>query len=88
MSTIRCDVLLFAALAEVAGAASIAVELPEGSTAGDVWLALERRAPTTAGGIAAWRHRVVVAVNERYVGPSTALRDGDRVALIPPVSGG
>lgn len=28
------------------------------------------------------------AVNERYVAGGTALRDGDRVAFIPPVAGG
>jgi molybdopterin converting factor small subunit len=28
------------------------------------------------------------AVNEQYVSPDTELKDGDQLALIPPVSGG
>ena len=31
---------------------------------------------------------VVCAVDEEYVAPEHVLRDGDHVALIPPVSGG
>ncbi len=29
-----------------------------------------------------------IAVNEEYVGEDTQIRDGDTVAIIPPVSGG
>jgi molybdopterin converting factor subunit 1 len=31
---------------------------------------------------------LLVAVNRRYASPDTALKDGDEVALFPPVSGG
>ncbi len=34
-----------------------------------------------------WRS-LAVAVNREYAQPSIALRDGDEVALLPPVSGG
>lgn len=30
----------------------------------------------------------LLAVNRTFAGPETALRDGDEVALMPPVSGG
>ncbi len=30
----------------------------------------------------------LVAVNQTFAGPETALADGDEVALMPPVSGG
>jgi len=34
------------------------------------------------------REATLFAVNEEYVPPDTLLKDGDRVAFIPPVSGG
>lgn len=88
MTPIRCEVLLFAALADAAKTSRLAIELAAEATVADVWPAIERSAPTAAGALSAWRRRTVIAVNERYVGPDTALRDGDRIALIPPVSGG
>ncbi len=42
----------------------------------------------------AWAHELApersvrVAVNHALVGPETVLRDGDEVALLPPVTGG
>lgn len=30
----------------------------------------------------------LLAVNQEFTGPETALKDGDEVALLPPVSGG
>lgn len=75
--------LLFASYAEVLGASSVDVELPRESTVGDVISAIrsrhgaERLPPTP-----------LVAVNERYASLDTLVRDGDEVALIPPVAGG
>ena len=72
-------VRLFAGLRERAGIAHADLDLPDGARAADVWDALaigERPA-----GIA-------FAVNREYAADTTALADGDEVALIPPVSGG
>lgn len=41
-----------------------------------------------ARGLAVPPRLLSYAVNERYVAGDTALRDGDRVAFIPPVAGG
>ncbi len=72
-------VRLFAGLRERAGKAELELELPEGAVVGD---ALDRMRSLTDG------IRVVMAVNHEYADPSSPLRAGDEVALIPPVSGG
>ncbi len=75
----RVSVRLFAALREQAGARERELDLPEGATVGDVWPQLAL-GDEPAG--------LLYALNREYVARSTLLRDGDEVALIPPVSGG
>ena len=72
-------VRLFAGLRERAGTGARTLELPEGACVADVWepLGLGERPPG-----------LLFAVNKEYAEPDTALREGDEVALIPPVSGG
>jgi len=73
------NVRLFAGLRERAQTSEIEVDLPEGSTAAELLVALADIVDDT---------RCVVAVNRQYTGPDTVLRAGDEVALVPPVSGG
>lgn len=75
----RIEVRLFAALREQAGARRKTLELAEGSTAADVWPALELGAEPTG---------LMIAVNRSYVERTHVLAEGDEVAVIPPVSGG
>lgn len=79
----RVRVRLFASYAEAFGREEIPVELAEGASVADC-LAAIRSEPAAA--------RVppspLVAVNLRYARLETTLRDGDEVALIPPVAGG
>ena len=75
----RIAVRLFAGLRERAGVAERALELPDGAAVGDVWPALEL-GDEPAG--------LLYAVNRAYAERDHVLRDGDEVALIPPVSGG
>ena len=75
----RVVVRLFAGLRERAGAGERALGLPDGARAEDVWPAL---------GLGAEPAGLAFAVNRRYADRDCALRDGDEVALIPPVSGG
>jgi MoaE-MoaD fusion protein len=70
-------VRLFAGLRERAGWARRELEGLE--RVGDVWPALELG--EEPGGL-------LYAVNREYAEPGQELRDGDEVALIPPVSGG
>jgi len=70
-------VRLFAGLRERAGSDRIMVELPDGALVSDLLKAMEL-APRSC----------VVAINREYAGPAEAVREGDEVALVPPVSGG
>ena len=80
----RHKVLLFAAAREQAGAAELVVELPAGACAADVVAAAVGAAPGLAGIAAQLR----VAVNQAFVATDAAVREGDELALLPPVSGG
>jgi molybdopterin converting factor subunit 1 len=77
-------VLFFASCRDIAGCREKDWEIPEGATVGD----LKGRLGAAFGGLARLRHSLAVAVNTEYADDSTALSDGDEVALIPPVSGG
>ncbi len=70
---------LFAGLRERAGTGSRELELTDGAQLADVWAALDLGDEPPG---------LLYAVNKRYAEPTTALADGDVVALIPPVSGG
>lgn len=78
------NVRLFAGLREMIGARDIVIDLPDGATAGDLRTKLGELYPL----VLALLPSVVCAVDEEYVDASHLLRDGDDVALIPPVSGG
>jgi molybdopterin synthase catalytic subunit/molybdopterin converting factor small subunit len=72
-------VRLFAALRERAGYGQLELELPEGSSVGDVWAAL---------GLGDEPPGLLFARNRIYAERTQALENGDEVAVIPPVSGG
>lgn len=77
-------VRLFAIARDAAGTDSLTLCLPAGATTADVASMLaERHHP-----LARVLPSCVFAVNQQYAPPTTALRDGDEVAVIPPVSGG
>jgi len=81
----KINVLFFARIAEAVGEREIELELPEGSTVRHAWERIESDHPgvKSASGGAAF------AVNEAYVRPNDhILREGDTLAVIPPVSGG
>jgi molybdopterin converting factor subunit 1 len=80
----KVRVRLFARLGELAGTRELVMETGEGLTAADVYRLLCERHPEMAG----MDCSLMYAVNAEYVGPDHPLRDGDELALIPPVSGG
>jgi molybdopterin synthase catalytic subunit len=69
-------VRLFAGLRERAGCSSREIDA---ATVGDVWAALD---------LGDEPEGLLYAVNREYAARERELRDGDEVALIPPVSGG
>jgi molybdopterin synthase catalytic subunit len=80
--TIR--VRLFAVLRDRAGTGSADLSLPDGATVSAAAEAAAERFPAIRDAVP----RVMYAVNQEYASGDAVLRDGDELALIPPVSGG
>jgi molybdopterin synthase catalytic subunit len=75
-------VLYFGVLKDLFQSSGDAVTLPEGATVAELTERLRDGAEHPVWGALA------VAVNREYATRETVLRDGDEVALLPPVSGG
>ena len=80
----KVTVRLFARLGDIAETRETEVELGEGLRAVDVYRVLCERYPQMSG----LNGSLMYALNAEYVDAETPLRDGDELALIPPVSGG
>jgi molybdopterin converting factor subunit 1 len=76
-------VRLFAHYRDLLGKNEVSISPRPGLTVADVFTETigERAHPDL-------RAATMFAVNESYVSPDTIVNDGDRVAFIPPVSGG
>lgn len=81
--TIRVTVRFFGPARDSAGAESRDAIIDDGLSAGALLATLREQYPA----IAALRG-VRLAVNRKYAADSLPLRDGDEIAVIPPVSGG
>jgi molybdopterin synthase catalytic subunit len=80
----KVQVLYFAVFRERLGRSDDELEFAEGATVADAVAALAaRHAP-----VAQLRGRFRVAVNQEFVDDAHVLREGDELALIPPVAGG
>ena len=80
----RVTVRLFARLRELAGRGEIERDVPPGATVRSVWETLIAEHPA----IAPYAASMSCAVNADYARMTTAVKDGDEVAFLPPVSGG
>ncbi len=80
----KVRVLYFAAARERAGAEREVIDLAAEAAVEDLARVLSERHPR----LAALLPRLRFAVNEEFVQASAALKEGDEVALIPPVAGG
>jgi molybdopterin converting factor subunit 1 len=76
----KVKVLLFAGLREKVGKGEVLLDLPTGSPLSAIRQNLNLEMPTWSS--------LAFAVNQTYVPSETFLKDGDEVALIPPVAGG
>ena len=83
-SAMHVRVRLFAVQRELAGTREVTLALPDGADVAAAWDALVAIHP----GLAPGRASVRFARNGDYADETTALADGDEVAMIPPVSGG
>ena len=77
-------VLLFGGLKELLAREFAAIELPEQATVAQFLDRFMKEAPAAQR----FSGSLAVAVNREYAAPAQVLRDGDEVALLPPVSGG
>jgi molybdopterin converting factor subunit 1 len=80
----RVKVLCFAQLKDHFGCSEFSLELEAGAVAADVLQALRLRNPAIEPLLAVCR----LAVNGEYAAGERALKSGDEVVVIPPVSGG
>jgi molybdopterin converting factor small subunit len=83
-AALTVSVRLFARYAEVVGEDRVEVSLPGGATVADLFAALRIQVPR----FAVLPSRPLCAVNLSHVLPSHTLRDGDEVAVLPPLAGG
>ena len=80
----RVKVLFFGSLRDAMGRAVDSLELPEGADLQQL-LAIVSRDKSS---VSALLPSLALSVNEEYARRDTKLKDGDEVALLPPVSGG
>jgi molybdopterin synthase catalytic subunit len=80
----QVQLLFFATLKDIVGSRQLKLEVPSGATVADVLSSLEQSYPR----IKDYRPVLLTALNEEYVDQGTHVRDGDEVAIFPPVSGG
>ena len=80
----RIRVLLFGQLQDIAGRKEDLLDLPAGATVAAVTAHYAQQFPK----FQALAPSVACSVNQEYAASSAALKDGDEVGLLPPVSGG
>lgn len=82
--TITITLKLFAVYQEALGLPEKQLELPTGTTVGDVLTRIIEEHST----LAKWRDLTRFGLNLQFVEADALLSNGDELVLIPPVSGG
>ena len=77
-------VRLFATLKDLTGKAEVELELPPTGRVADLLAEFFEQYPRTKD----YKRALLVAVNRDYAEQETPLKEGDEIALFPPVSGG
>ena len=80
----KIRVLLFGVLKDMLGRSVDMIDLPEGARVREVILCYSRVSPRFEAMVPS----LAISVNQEYSRADRALRDGDEVGLLPPVSGG
>jgi len=81
---LRIKVLYFSSVKDKIGLPSEDIELSENSTVNDLIKLLSEKYPQIKNSL----QNSMFAVNEEYASTDQKLKEGDTVAIIPPVSGG
>jgi thiamine biosynthesis protein ThiI len=85
---VRIQVRFYSLFRERAGTREDALDVAPGATLEQALSAVRLRHPALGEFLDARPGMLLVSVNREYAEPARALRDGDEVALFPPVSGG
>jgi len=83
-TTVRITALLFGQAREWVGSSTLDLTLEAPATVESAFAILKSQHPR----LAEMQRSLLFAVNEEYASPSHPLSDGDRLAVLPPVSGG
>jgi len=81
---LKIKVKFFASYREIAGRSEVVLDLADGSSLGVLLEELKGRYPK----LGSLTDSIIASVNKRYAKEDLVLKDGDEVALLPPVSGG
>ncbi|HKQ73147.1 MAG TPA: MoaD/ThiS family protein [Blastocatellia bacterium] len=83
-NAIRINVLLFGACREVAGASELNCDLKSPANVAGAWGEIKTRFPN----LEKFERSALFAINEEHARKDDPLKDGDTLAIFPPVSGG
>jgi molybdopterin converting factor subunit 1 len=78
----KIKVLFFASFREIVGSSSVELDVADGATTTAVFAGLCDQYPQFRLGTMA------MAVNKAYISDEVRLKEGDELALLPPISGG
>jgi molybdopterin converting factor subunit 1 len=84
MTIVRVKVLFFGMLKDIVGRAEDHIEIAENSRLESVFSRYARQFPR----LTALESSIVLACNQEFCDRSAAVREGDEIAFLPPVSGG
>ncbi|MDH7507834.1 MAG: MoaD/ThiS family protein [Methanomassiliicoccales archaeon] len=80
----KVKVKFFASYREIVGQHEITMDMNQGTKLSDLIEDLKRLYPRLHG----FTDPIVTSVNKKYAGDDVILKEGDEIALLPPVSGG
>jgi len=83
-NAIKVNVLLFGACREVAGVSELNCDLTAPADVAGAWNEIKTRFPN----LEKFERSALFAVNEEHARKDDPLKDGDTLAIFPPVSGG